>query len=173
MHRALIALLIVSGVGAQSIEEFKLPPKSAFPAAMPRYPNAWFYIDSSLAGSHKEAVQLVTKLLREKLRLPEFFPPFDNPEGCDYEVRVEHLQPWIETARRNLQHAHAFHMRYYYTALSPAELQKVNLKSRSFYRFAASVHYEVEHANPHHADVEACPICGRAGAYAEVRGNLV
>jgi hypothetical protein len=38
---------------------------------------------------------------------------------------------------------------------------------------AASAHYEVEHTNPNHADVEICPICGRTGEYAELRGNLV
>ena len=43
----------------------------------------------------------------------------------------------------------------------------------TFYRFAASVHYEVEHSNPNHADVEACPICGRTGDYAGRAGNLV
>jgi hypothetical protein len=38
---------------------------------------------------------------------------------------------------------------------------------------AASAHYEVEHTNPNHADVEMCPICGRTGEYADLRGNLV
>ena len=41
------------------------------------------------------------------MHLPEYYPPFDNPEGCDFEVRVEHLQPWIDPAHRSLQHAHA------------------------------------------------------------------
>jgi hypothetical protein len=111
------------------------------------------------------------------MRLPEYFPPFDNPEGCDFEVRVEHLQPWIDQARRPLQHAHAFHMRYYYAALESGALGRVKMpwrgRTREFYRFAASAHYEVEHANPHHADVEECPICGRTGEYGAVKGNLV
>ena len=38
---------------------------------------------------------------------------------------------------------------------------------------AASAHYEVEHTNPNHADVEICPICGRTGEYEQLRGNLV
>jgi hypothetical protein len=36
---------------ADSIVNYALPAKTAFPAAMPRYPNAWFYIDASLAPS--------------------------------------------------------------------------------------------------------------------------
>jgi hypothetical protein len=42
-----------------------------------------------------------------------------------------------------------------------------------FHRFAASAHYEVEHFNPNHADVESCPICGRTGAYEGMKGSLV
>jgi hypothetical protein len=177
MRLSLLAMVLPAALAAQNIDEFRLPPKTAFPREMPRYPNVWFYVDASLAKSHKEAVRLVTRSLHEKLRLPEFYPPFDNPEGCDFEVRVEHLQPWIDGAQRQQQHAHAFHMRYYYSALNTPELQKVRLarggKARDFYRFGASVHYEVEHANPNHADVEACPICGRTGEYAAVQGNLV
>ena len=42
-----------------------------------------------------------------------------------------------------------------------------------FFRLAASVHYEVEHTNPNHADVEICPICGRTGRFGGLKGNLV
>jgi hypothetical protein len=171
------AALIAGRADAELPAEFQLPPKSVFPAAMPRYPNAWFYVDAALAASHSDAVKLVTTELRQAMHLPEYFPPFDNPEGCDFEVRIDHLQPWIDKAQRTLQHAHSFHMRYYYTALTGAGLGKVKMewrgKQRQFYRFAASVHYEVEHGNPHHADVEACPICGRTGEYAGLKGNLV
>jgi hypothetical protein len=173
---AVLASLAWSASG-QSIDAFHLPPKTVFDTSMPRYPNVWFYIDASLAPSHKAAVDLVTKGLRNALRLPEYYPPFDNPEACDFEVRVEHLQPWIERTQRNLQHAHAFHLRYYYSALATKKLDKVKLErggvTKEFYRLATSVHYEVEHANPHHADVEQCPICGRMGEYREVKGNLV
>ena len=173
----LVLALSARVLPAQEIGDFQLPPKSAFPAAMPRYPNVWFYVSTGLASSHEGAVKFVTARLRSAMRLPEFFPPFDNPEGCDYEVRIEHLQPWIDAARASLQHAHAFHMRYYYSALAGAGLGKVRIRwrgqMREFHRFAASAHYEVEHANPNHADVEACPICGRTGEYAAMRGNLV
>lgn len=157
--------------------EFKLPPKSTFESTMPRYPNAWFYIDARLARNYTEAVKLVTEGLRTGMRLPEYYGPFSNPEACDFEVIIEHLQPWEARGQRPVQHSHAFHMRYYYTALERQKLDRVTLKvqgvDRDFYRFGASVHYEVEHTNPNHADVEACPICGRTGEYADLKGNLV
>lgn len=168
-----LAVMCATVCAADSIDNYALPAKSAFPAAMPRYPNAWFYIDASLAPSFEAAVKLVTGSLKQAMHLPEYYPPFDNPEGCDFEIRAEHLQPWIDPAHRSLQHAHAFHMRYYYTPLVAVGLEKVKLRNRSFYRFAVSVHYEVGHANPNHADVEVCPICGRTGDYAALAGNLV
>jgi hypothetical protein len=68
-------------------------------------------------------------------------------------------------------------MRYYHSALAAHKLDRVSLRtragSRDFYRVAASAHYEVGHANPNHADVEICPICGRTGDYASRAGNLV
>jgi hypothetical protein len=158
---------------ARSLDDFKLPPKSVFDAAMPRYPNAWFYVDASLAPSYDAAVKLVTQNLRTAMRLREYYGPFDNAEACDFEVRLEHLQPWEVREQRALQHSHAFHMRYYYSALGRQKLEQVKLGERSFYRFGASVHYEVEHTNPNHADVEQCPICGRMGEYTNLKGNLV
>ena len=165
-------------VEARSLEDFRLPPKSVFDRAMPRYPNVWFFVDARLTTSHDAAVRLVTDKLRETMRLREDFGPFDNPEGCDFEVRLEHLQPWLDRKTPALQHAHAFHMRYYYSALSRQKLDAVELKmadggTRLFYRFAASAHYEVEHFNPNHADVESCPVCGRTGSYGHLTGNLV
>jgi hypothetical protein len=118
-----LAALCATACAADSIDDYALPAKTAFPAAMPRYPNAWFYIDAALAPSFEAAVKLVTGSLRQAMHLPEYYPPFDNPEGCDFEVRVEHLQPWIDPARRGLQHAHAFHMRYYYNPLVAAGLE--------------------------------------------------
>ena len=158
-----LAALCATACAADSIDNYALPAKTAFPASMPRYPNACFYIDVSLAPSFEASVRLVTGGLRQAMHLPEYYPPFDNPEGCDFEVRIEHLQPWIDRAHRSLQHAHAFHMRYYYNPLVAAGLEKVVFRNRGFYRFAASVHYEVGRANPNHADVEVCPICGRTG----------
>jgi hypothetical protein len=164
-------------IESRSLDDFRLPPKSIFDRSMPRYPNAWFYIERSLAPSCDEAVKFVTGRLRTAMRLREFFGPFDNAEGCDFETRLEHLQPWESRTARALQHAHAFHMRYYYSALAKQQATQVELSTasgkQSFYRFAASVHYEVEHSNPNHADVESCPICGRTGEYQRLTGNLV
>jgi hypothetical protein len=158
---------------APTLADFHLPPKSVFDAAMPRYPNVWFYVDAALAQSYSAAVKLIADNLRAGMRLREFYGPFDNPEGCDFEARLEHLQPWEVREQRALQHSHAFHMRYYYSALERKKLEQAKIGERTFYRFGASAHYEVEHTNPNHADVEACPICGRTGEYAKLQGNLV
>jgi hypothetical protein len=164
-------------IAAPSLDDFQLPPKSVFDPATPRYPNVWFYVDASLTPSYEAAVKLVTENLRKAMRLREFYGPFDNPEGCDFEARIEHLQPWEVGEHRAMQHSHAFHMRYYYSALARQKLDQVRLKTlngeRLFYRFGASAHYEVEHTNPNHADVEICPICGRTGEYKDLKGNLV
>jgi len=156
-----------------SLTDFQLPPKSVFDKSMPRYPNVWFYIDASLAPTYETAVKLVTEHLRQAMQMREFYGPFGNPEGCDFEVRLEHLQPWEVREHRALQHSHAFHMRYYYSALAGQKLEGVKIGEANYYRFAASAHYEVEHTNPNHADVEICPICGRTGEYSELKGNLV
>ncbi len=136
----------------RALDDFQLPPKTVFDKAMPRYPNVWFYLDTRLAKSYEAAVKLITNNLRSSMLLRESYGPFDNPEGCDFEVTLEHLQPWIVREHRALQHAHAFHMRYYFTALARSKLETVKLVTakgeRAYYRFGASVHYEVEHSNP-------------------------
>jgi hypothetical protein len=164
-------------VEATSLDDFRLPPKTVFDAAMPRYPNVWFYVEASLVDSYQAAVRLVADQVRGPMRLRESHGPFSNPEGADFEVTLEHLQPWEVREHRALQHSHAFHMRYYHTALATQKLERMPLRTnggdREFYRVAASAHYEVEHTNPNHADVEICPICGRTGEYEQLRGNLV
>jgi hypothetical protein len=154
-----------------------LPPKTIFDRAMPRYPNVWFYADASIADSQATAMRLVAEQVRASLRVRESVVP--SSEGADFEVTIEHLQPWEVAEHRALQHAHAhaFHMRYYHSALAAHKLDRVTLRTpagnRDFYRVAASAHYEVGHANPNHADVEICPICGRTGEYGSQVGNLV
>ena len=164
-------------VAPATLDGYHLPPKTVFDSAMPRYPNVWFHVDTAMVDSYQAAVQLIAEQLRGPMRLRESHGPFSNPEGCDFEVTLEHLQPWEPRDQRALQHAHAFHMRYYHSALAARGLERVRISSgtgeREFYRIAASAHYEVEHTNPNHADVETCPICGRTGQYAQVKGNLV
>ena len=126
----------VARPGAPSIDDFRLPPKSVFDPSMPRYPNVWFYIESSLAPTFDAAVKAVTDRLREAMRLREFFPPFDNPEGCDFETTLEHLQPWLDRRTPALQHAHAFHMRYYFSALAKQNATTIELPTE---RRAANV----------------------------------
>jgi hypothetical protein len=41
-----LAALCATACAADSIDDYTLPAKTTFPAAMPRYPNAWFYIDA-------------------------------------------------------------------------------------------------------------------------------
>ena len=166
-----------AAIVSSSLDTFQLPAKTVFDQAMPRYPNVWFYVDASLATTYDAAVRLIADEIRGAMRLRESHGPFPNGEGCDFEVGAEHLQPWQAAAHRPLQHAHAFHMRYYHSALAGAHLERVLLPTaagpRPFYRVAASAHYEVEHTNPNHADVEICPYCGRTGAYERVAGSLV
>ncbi len=162
-------------VDASTLDAFQLPPKTAFDRATPRYPNIWFYVDASLADSHAAAITLVAEQVRSAMRVRESSERLN--EGADFEVTIEHLQPWEVPEHRALQHAHAFHMRYFHSALAAQKLDRVTLRtragSRDFYRIAASAHYEVGHANPNHADVEICPICGRTGEFASQPGNLV
>jgi hypothetical protein len=160
-----------------TLASFQLPAKAVWDQAMPRYPNLWLYIDASLAPSYIDAAGLGVDMLRQSMRLEERHPPFSNPEACDFEAGLEHLQPWHTREDRALQHGHAFHIRYYFSALQKQKLDKVTLQTaagpRAFYRLATSAHYEVEHDNPHHADVEKCPICGRTGDYEKEVGHLV
>jgi hypothetical protein len=162
---------------ASSLDEFQLPTKAVFDKAMPRYPNLWFFVDAALVDSYPAAIRLIADQIRGPMRALESHGPFANPEGADFEVTLEHLQPWDAREHRSLQHAHAFHLRYYHSALARRGLERVTLPTaqgdRPFYRVAASAHYEVEHTNPNHADVESCPICGRTGDYQALRGNLV
>src|SRR6185503_276573 len=86
-----------------SIAELQLPAKSVFPMAMPRYPNVWFYVSKALAPTHQAAVELVTSRLQQAMRFREFHLP--DSEGCDFEGRLEHLQPWEDRSHQPLQHA--------------------------------------------------------------------
>jgi len=130
------------------------------PRLAPRHsndaPNVWFYVSKALAPTHQTAVELVTSRLRQAIRFGEF-----REDRCH--------QP--------LQHVHPFHLRYYFSSLRQNGLSEVVLREAgrefAFHRMAVSAHYEVEHTNPNHADVEICPIGGRTGGYAGLKRNLV
>jgi len=118
-------------VEAASLDDFQLPPKTVFDRAMPRYPNVWFYVEASLATSQQAAMRLVADEIRAAMRVRESHGPFSNPEGADFEVTIEHLQPWEAAEHRALQHAHAFHMRCYHSALAAAQLDRVTLQTQA------------------------------------------
>jgi tetratricopeptide (TPR) repeat protein len=147
-----------------------LPPARIFKPETPRYPNVWFYapvtdfptLDAYVgwlqsrfeaAGYSSDAVSL--------------------NEGADIALSIEHLQPWTSVER--LSHSHALHIRFFWKRLQQSALEQAPFGSARtmHWRVAASIHYEVEHANPLHADVEVCPVCGRTGAYAAKTGSLV
>ena len=79
---------------ALSLEDFQLPPKSVFDKTMPRYPNVWFYVDTVVGAFLRAGGQAGHGAASLAMQLREDYGPFGNPEGCDFEVRLEHLQPW-------------------------------------------------------------------------------
>src|ERR1700732_492901 len=131
--RALLAFLAlplgVWSITATSLSEFQLPTKAIFTPAMPRYPNLWVYVDHSLASSHSNAVKLVTESLKNGLHLRETYNPMiDDAEGCDFEGRIDYLQPWDDRKYHAQRHAHSLRIRYYYTDLARAKLEEVTLR---------------------------------------------
>lgn len=181
--RALLAVLAfplaVWSITATSLSDFQLPSKAIFTPAQPRYPNLWIYVDPDLASNnYNTAVKLVTESLRTSLNLRETYnPALENGEGCDFEGRVDYLQPWDDRKYRSMRHAHVLRVRYYYTDLVRAKLEQVTLRykgrEKTFFRVAASVRYEVEPANPNAPDLaEQCPLCGRTRAYRDMKGPL-
>jgi hypothetical protein len=155
--------LIETIAGPQRLPD-DLPPASLFQPETPRYPNVWFYGSDSEFPTYTSFVEF----LGRRFEAAGFSPDAVSlNEGSDIALSIEHLQPW--NAVPLLAHAHALHIRFFWKRLEAAKLQQVNGQ----WRVAASVHYEVEHASPLHADVEVCPICGRTGAYAGKEGSLV
>jgi hypothetical protein len=72
-------------------------------------------------------------------------------------------------ADRVLRHAHAVHIRLFWQRMEAQQIEA----SAGYWRLPASIHYEVEHAHPLHADVVVCPYCGSTGEYAMRPGHLV
>jgi hypothetical protein len=68
-------------IALTSLDDLQLPSRSIFDAAMPRYPNVWFYVDASLTDSYDAAIRLVANQLRGPMRLRESHGPFSNPKA--------------------------------------------------------------------------------------------
>jgi hypothetical protein len=150
---------------------FDLPPRSVFEP--PSYPNVWFYVNDTLARTQEEAVAFVTGWLRDQCGIVNDFAGFKPPEASDSQARLSRLQPWREATDPALTHAHDLHIRYYYVALRQTQHDRVAIGGRDatqrglYYRFAGSVHYEVEDEHPLHPYVDSCPYCGRTGEFAQ------
>lgn len=151
---------------------FDLPGKSLFPEATPRFPNLWFQTPAQNFPAYRDFVAFLEQRFRSA--------GYDSAEvtlneGADLALSVEHLNPWDSV--EGLRHAHAVHIRFFWNRLEAESAQQFRVSSGEdaglFWRVAASVHYEVEHAHPLHADVEVCPHCGRTGQYADAKGSLV
>jgi hypothetical protein len=147
-----------------------LPPASVFKPETPRYPNVWFYAPASDFQTYPEFVDWLNGRFRAVGYSDD---AVSLNEGADIALSIEHLQPWNAVSR--LSHAHALHIRFFEKRLRQFGLERVKFGERDepYWRVAASVHYEVEHASPLHADVEVCSLCGRTGAYADKTGSLV
>jgi tetratricopeptide (TPR) repeat protein len=151
---------------------FDLPGKSLFRTETPRFPNLWFQTPAQNFPTYRDFVAF----LEQRFRSAGYHAAeVTLNEGADLALSVEHLDPWDSV--EGLRHAHAVHIRFFWTRLEAESAQRVRVSAGSeaslYWRVAASVHYEVEHAHPLHADVELCPYCGRTGEYADAKGNLV
>jgi hypothetical protein len=146
---------------------FDLPPRSVFEP--PSYPNVWFYVRDTVVSSQAEAVDFVTSWLRDHSGITNDFAGFKPPEASDSQARRHGLQPWRHASNPALNHGHDLHIRYYYIALRQQQQERVSAPAPAggcYFRFAGSVHYEVEDEHPLHPDIHECPYCGRMGIYA-------
>jgi hypothetical protein len=145
----------------------ELPFRAVFEP--PQYPNAWFHVHERLAASQKEAVAWLTGWLAARVGLVDDFGRYKPPEASDGQARLAHLQPWTDVADPARSHAHDLHIRYYHVALRQQSQDRVELVAfgsrAGYYRFAASVHYEVEDEHPRHPYIDECGLCGRTGSY--------
>ena len=146
---------------------FDLPPRSVFEP--PSYPNVWFYVRDTLVSSHGEAVDFVVRWLSDRCGIRNDFAGFKPPEASDSQARLRNLQPWLGAPDPAFNHAHDLHIRYYYIALRQQQQERVPAPVSAgghYFRFAGSVHYEVEDEHPLHPYVDECPYCGQTGMYA-------
>ena len=129
-------------------------------------------MSQALAPSQRDAVKLVTDAVATEA--PRELPAVRQSEACDFDSSIENISP-VRIAPARRCRTRPFHMRSTTPRLPPPS-RVVLLDTEAVptvLSIRASVHYEVEHSNPNHADVEACPICGRTGDYGGRPGNLV
>ena len=145
---------------------------------MPRYPNVWFYVDSALADSYGAAVRLVADQLRGPMRLLEDHGPFAQSgrlrlrSAAGASAAVGERRTSAAATRACVSHA-VLPLRSRETEAGAGVAQNGRAAIGVSTASRASAHYEVEHTNPNHADVEICPVCGRTGEYETLKGNLV
>jgi len=135
---------------------------------MPRFPNLWFHVAADLASSYLEAVRLVIDGLAETCSLVDDFEHYSR-EAADEKARVRGLLPYSGFEATEYNHDHDLHIRYYYSELGHREMAQVELHWHgglvTFYRLAASVHFEVAQDHPHHPYIHPCPVCGCTAEY--------
>lgn len=173
---------------------FRYPflPLSAFPSSAPRYPNVWFHVASDLTErldvgldlhggrprvqAFDKACWLVYRGLEKVLGVRNDYGYFHIAEGSDASARAANLDRYVDPDHPERSHAHQVHVRYYTHAFKRLDDGSVVLEDddgtrRAYYRFAGSVHYEIETGDPLHASVDWCPACGRKGEYA-IKGDM-
>jgi hypothetical protein len=165
------------------IEELlpQLPPATAFPDEMPRYPNLWFLVDEErvLRKEYGYCLRFLDRVLDEELALRDSFcDTVRNPalrlklseagEGADFQARIGPVQRF--SGPDVPEHAHQLHARFYVTSLIRGRATRAKIhvdgEARACLMVAASIHYEVATEDPLHPYVDPCPICGITGDYA-------
>src|SRR5262249_6891720 len=142
---------------------FAPPPMTPFRPETPRFPNLWLQAPSGRFPQYAAFV----RDLQSRLRQAGFAGAEGTlNEGADAGFSLQHPQPSGDVP--GPRHAHALHVGLFWKRLERDQLHRAG----DLWRVAASVHYEVEHASPLHADVRSCPYCGRTGTYAGA-GHLV
>lgn len=148
-----------------------LPDASVF--GLPRYPNVWFYVATELAPSYERATRFVISSMASYLGVRADAGHAHDILRCDARGRIRNLQPYRGYSNHRHNHSHALDIRYYYRVLRANEMEQASLaiggEERPFYRVAAQVRYEASTA---HLPPDDCPVCGRAGEYADVDGDV-
>jgi hypothetical protein len=148
-----------------------LPDASVF--NLPRYPNVWFYVSTDIAPGYERATQFVIDSMSGYLGVRADAGHAHDILRCDARATIRNLQPYRGYSNHRHNHSHALDIRYYYKLLRANEMEQATLeiegRRREFFRVAAQVRYEASLA---HNPPDDCPVCGRAGDYADVDGDV-